>query len=83
MTGKPKLTPDETVALAEMRDDPELDTNMRALVARLEGVSHLALRSMCAGFILGSTESYEDALHTLDRILALVKHGGFDEQEPS
>lgn len=83
MTG-PKLTPDEAIGLVQMQnDDPELDAHMEALVARLEGVSDLHLRSMCAGFLLGGAETYEDAVHTLDRILALIKRGGLGESEPS
>jgi hypothetical protein len=83
MTGKPKLTPEESIALAGMKDDPDLDAHMEALVARLEDVPHLYLRSMLAGNILGNAENYEDAMHTIERILAMVEAGGFDEQVPS
>lgn len=83
MIGKPRLTPEESIALAALKDAPNLDAHMEAIVARLEDVPHLYLRSMLAGSILGNAENYEDAMHTTERILAMVEAGGFDEQVPS
>ena len=78
-----KLTPDETVRLARMKDDPELKAQLVMIAKRLEALPHSTLCNMFAGFILGGAPSYNEAVQATERMIVFVRHGLDEEKEPS
>lgn len=79
---KTKLTPEESVGLAALKDDADIEARIGAIAKRLGDVPHETLCNMFAGFILGGAPSYDEAVTATERMVLLTKHG-FDDDKGS